>query len=155
MTTLMNLIKALRENFREDENGNLDARVQHTLAVAIGMQLKVPAEPVSTSGINAYNSNHLPMVRKFVSDINELFLVDVSEVLKIVSEVYIARYNIVHNPALSIEAVNAIVGSIFEKTKALDGELAPEISLPELNRLQLTVGELLNPCVSPVEATAE
>ena len=95
------------------------------------------------------------MVRKFVSDINELFLVDVSEVLKIVSEVYTARYNIVHNPVLSIEAVNAIVGSIFEKTKALDGELAPEISLPELNRLQLTVGELLNPCVSPVEATAE
>ena len=68
-----------------------------------------------------------------------------NDVLKIVSEVYTARYNIVHNPALSIGAVNAIVGSIFEQTKALNGEVAPAISLPELNRLQLTVGGLLNP----------
>lgn len=153
MSTMMNLIKSLRENFREDEKGDLDVRVQHTLAVAIGMQLKVPAEPVSTSGINAYNSNHLAVVRKFVSEINELFLVDVGDVLKIVSEVYTARYNFVHNPSLSLNAVNAIVASIFDETKALNGEVAPAITLSELNRLQVTVGELLNPCVAPIEAT--
>lgn len=155
MSTMINLVKALRENFREDENGDLDVRVQRTLAAAIGMQLSIPAQPVSTSGLNAYNSNHLATVRAFVSEVNELFLVDVSEVLKIAAEVYIARYNFVHNPLLSMGAVNAVVHAVFEETKSLEGGNAPELSLPELSRLQVTVGELLNPCVAPVEAEEE
>jgi protein-tyrosine phosphatase len=44
------------------------------------MQLSIPAQPVSTSGLNAYNSNHLATVRAFVSEVNELFLVDVSRI---------------------------------------------------------------------------
>lgn len=133
MSTLINLIETLRKNIKDEErNENLSDQTQIHLATAIALNLAVPALS-ETTGTAYYNQTYAAKVRSLVSEINELYLLDVSCVLKLVERNYAARYNFVHAPTSAIDVVNAISGFIYGQLA--EGQPTIDLTVSELNRI--------------------
>lgn len=132
MSTLVNLINTLRKNINEsDRNEHLAEQTQAHLATAIAMSLAIPAEGGSATTI--YNTRYNQLVRKLVCEVNEFYLLDVDCVLKLVEKNYIARFNFVHAPEQSLDAVNALA------THIAGGNAPFELTVSELKRISVGV----------------
>lgn len=133
MSTLINLIETLRKNISDEaRNENLSEQTQVHLATAVALNLAVPAQ-AETTGTAYYNQNYAAKVRSMISEINELYLLDVSCVLKLIERNYAARFNFVHAPTSAIDVVNAI--SAFIHGQCTEGQPTIDLTVSELTRI--------------------
>lgn len=133
MSTLINLIETLRKNISDEaRNENLSEQTQVHLATAVALNLAVPAQ-AETTGTAYYNQNYAAKVRSMISEINELYLLDVSCVLKLIERNYAARFNFVHAPTSAIDVVNAI--SAFIHGQSTEGQPTIDLTVSELTRI--------------------
>ncbi len=141
MSNLIKLINTLRASENDNGTDSFSQTLQIQLAVAIAMVLDVPVSAGETSASAYYSQQHDVRVRKLVSQINELYLIDVPLVSKLIVENYKTRFNLIHRPQESIGAVVAIANDILQSVR----ENATDITLSEseLVRLGVTAGALI------------
>lgn len=133
MSTLITLVETLRKNIGDAErNENLSEQTQVHLATAIALNLPVPADTELT-GTPYFNQHYLPTVRKLISEINELYLLDVGVVTNLVARNYAARFNFVHAPTYSIDVVSVVANHIYGKLT--EGQPVVDLSVNELTRI--------------------
>ena len=137
---MINLIKSLRDNYNDvNQDDGLTELLETQLAIAIASHLEVPANKT----LNAkafYTDEHHHTVRTLVSEINELYLLDVGRVLAMIEKMYITRFDLVNNPVKAVDALTAIAQVACAKE---DG--APIVlNASDLTRLHTGVGELFN-----------
>lgn len=120
MSTLITLVKALRDLPETSEESGFSEHQQVKLATTIAMSLKIPTSVEAESGNLFFNNHYRAPVRRMISEINELFLLNCPAVESLVEKVYIERFNFVHRPELTTDSVSAIINSIpsgFETAK--------------------------------------
>ena len=141
MSNLIKLINTLRTSESGGETESFSETLQIQLAVAIAMVLDVPVSSIDTNAGTYYSQTHDAKVRKLVSQINELYLIDVSFVTKLIENNYKTRFNLIHRPQEAIGAVVAIANSIIGDVRENTSEIT--LSESELVRLGLTAGALI------------
>ncbi len=141
MSNLIKLINTLRTSESGGETEAFSETLQIQLAVAIAMVLDVPVSSIDTNAGTYYSQTHDAKVRKLVSQINELYLIDVSFVTKLIENNYKTRFNLIHRPQEAIGAVVAIANSIIGDVRENTSEIT--LSESELVRLGLTAGALI------------
>lgn len=114
-----------------DANTGDTAKAEVILASALTVCLPVPAESNGANGRTYYNSNHLDYVKRIVNAVNEEFLVDVQCVMKLVADLYTARFNIVHEANTSLDAFQALACWAYCNNHD-DGTVMPEFTSSEL-----------------------
>lgn len=69
------------------------------IAKTIGYQLPIPATPV-ISPVTYFSETFKTEVNEIVSTINEVYVLDVTELLKYVKAIWVMRYRLVHEPRM-------------------------------------------------------
>lgn len=140
MSSLINLIKALRDNVNDSREDGFSDTTQAMLASAVAFALPLPTTSTGSAKMH-YNNTLLATVRKLVSEINELYLLDTEYVQGLIMDTYVVRYNFVHAPESSLDVVNVITQ--HQVNEHAPNNTAPTINLPELRRIQVVVSELM------------
>lgn len=140
MSNLIKLVDSLRASDISDATESFSETIQIQLATAIAMVLSIPLT-AETNASTFFNQTHGKTVRTLVSKINELYLLDVSMVSKLIEQNYITRFNLIHRPTEAIDAVvsiaNIVAQCVNENVTNID------ISGSDLTRLGITVGALI------------
>lgn len=100
---------------------HIDAMVQNLsgadrkriVAIAIGravaIALPLPAQQLTVSPCHHYDSNHVETVNRMVSNINEIYPLDVALVIDVTRMYYEFRYNMVYNPRVFSQLMDRIM----------------------------------------------
>ena len=76
-------------------------------AIAIGLQL--PAQELTVTPDHHYDSNHVEVVNRLVSSLNEVYPLDVALVIDVARMYYAFRYNMVYNPTVFSNIMDRIM----------------------------------------------
>jgi len=141
VSNLIKLINTLRASESGSETETFSETLQVQLAVAIAMVLDIPLSSADTSASAYYRQVHEVKIRKLISQINELYLIDVSFVTKLIENNFKTRFNLIHRPQEVISAVVNIANCVLKDIR----ENATDITLSEsdLVRLGVTAGALI------------
>lgn len=141
MSNLIKLVDTLRASDVDDTTESFSETIQIQLATAIAMVLTVPVV-METNGTTYFNLVHGKTVRTLVSKINELYLLDVSMVSKLIEKNYVTRYNLIHRPTEAIDAVVSIANCVAQCVN--ENATNININSSDLTRLGVTAGALIN-----------
>lgn len=141
MSNIIKLVNSLRSSDNGEATEAFSETIQIQLATAMAMVLEIPL----TSETNAqtyYSQTHESKIRKLVSQINELYLLDVPLVTQLIQKNYITRFKLIHRPQEVIGAVVSIANCVLNDVRENSTDI--DISESELVRLGVTAGALLN-----------
>lgn len=129
LTPVSAIAVAIRKLVNNDINtrdaGTQSAVIVTELSSAIAYSLQLPANPLDSrnDAERYYTQYHLPLVRKLVSDVNELFIIDSTSIQRIVHTLWMLRYRLVHEATGMGEVLtnlarisNLLPAQIIEKT---------------------------------------
>lgn len=76
--------------------GNDKQRVSMALAIGLGFALPQPSTRLQEKPEMVYISEHMTTINRFVSDFNERFLINVTDVAGAVKTIWCTRYNMLY-----------------------------------------------------------
>lgn len=141
MSNLIKLVNSLRSSDNGEATEAFSETIQIQLATAIAMVLEIPLT-AETNAQTFYSQTHEQKIRQLVSQINELYLLDVSLVMQLIQKNYITRFNLIHRPQEVIGAVVSIANCVLKDVRENSTDI--DISESELVRLGVTAGALLH-----------
>ena len=97
-TIATNLRKLVNKDLSTRGSDVQSAIIVTELSAGIATALQLPANALDSrnDAEKYYTQYHLPVVRKVISDINELFIIDTTSIQRIVSTIWMLRYRMVH-----------------------------------------------------------
>lgn len=111
---ILDLTNQLRSLYTEEQPENLSELIGIQIALGVAHSLKVPANSVgsSTAAWGLVRED----VRKFLDEVNEVFVIDIAALTTMVKEIYAGMYNLVHSPQFAIKEVYAIAEAYAERS---------------------------------------
>lgn len=120
MHDVTKLVNLLQKQYNEDESPVASEVIQHQLAIALNTA--IPLDANAATGLIAFNE-HRSKINGILSDINELFVIDLERVRSNARELYVARWNLVFRPQQSLNLLVSLaehsVGYENEETSAM------------------------------------
>lgn len=111
--------KSLEAQVTDEQSECLTLRLESQLAMAIAQQLKLPTEAIGFT--SSWASDHAMFTREFICAVNELFVVDVERVGKMVKRIYEMRYNLVHDAMASMKDLTYLAEKVISEQQDIAG----------------------------------
>lgn len=110
---ILDLTNQLRSLYTEEQPDNLSELIGIQIAIGVAHSLKVPANSLgsATAAWGLVRDD----VRKFLDEVNETFVIDITAVTTMVKEIYSGMYNLVHAPNFAIKEVYAIAEAYADR----------------------------------------
>lgn len=139
MKSIYDLVEGLRAQYSEEPDDQLSETIQVQIAIAIAHTLPVP--PVEASG-NGWETHRLT-VRKLLDEINEQYLIDITQLTQLIRNIWMGLYNLVHNPQFALKEIAAVTACYLKKQGENETIVDTAINLSNFNATCSIVSELV------------
>lgn len=113
--SVLTIVNTLREQLLNVESEDITPALQIQLATTICQCLPIPVQ-ASAGAVASFNEHYHQNIRKVINDVNEILLIDVDKVMRLVKSIYTARYELVHGGKSELSVLNAITEAVVGET---------------------------------------
>lgn len=105
------IAKTLESRVLDGHSEDITIRLEAHLAIVIAQHLELPKTDIGL--VPSWSGDHAMFVRKFVCEINELFVLDTERLIGLIKRAYQTRYNLVYDAESAIGDLGMIIEKVL------------------------------------------